>query len=222
MFDLFVQGGRTIDRSQGGLGLGSGDREEPGRPARRHRRRRSSAGVGQGSEFVVTLPLVAADVPVVRAQGSIAPPSGRAAAQPRSVLVVDDNQDAAELIAEALTARGPRGAHAPTTARRRSPSARTFDPDVVFLDIGLPVMDGYEVARRMRALDGKRMTLVAITGYGQEADRKRALDAGFDSHLVKPVSIEVTLAIAASGIDPAEASPASPRTAAGTSKRPRA
>ena len=70
------------------------------------------------------------------------------------------------------------------------------------LDIGLPVMDGYEVARRMRAIDGKRVTLVAITGYGQESDRKRALAAGFDSHLVKPVSIEVTLAIASSNDEP--------------------
>ena len=159
----------------------------------------TSDGVGRGSEFVVTLPLVAADAPAVRATGSIAPPLGRAI-EPRCVLVVDDNQDAAELIAEALAAAG----HQVRTAFD-GPAAlaisEAFDPDVVFLDIGLPVMDGYEVARRMRALDGKRMTLVAITGYGQEADRQRALAAGFDSHLVKPVSLEVTLAIAASGVE---------------------
>jgi len=219
VFDLFVQGGRTIDRSQGGMGLGLAIVKNlivlhGGSVTAK------SDGVGQGSEFVVTLPLVSADAPVPRAQGSIAPPLGRLATRPRNVLVVDDNQDAAELIAEALSAAG----HDVRTAFD-GPAAlaisQAFDPDVVFLDIGLPVMDGYEVARRMRALDGKRMTLVAITGYGQEADRKRALDAGFDTHLVKPVPIEVTLAIASSGVDPAESSPASPRTIAGKTRRPR-
>jgi len=217
VFDLFVQGGRTIDRSQGGMGLGLAIVKSlvalhGGTVAA------SSDGVGQGSEFVITLPLVTADAPVVRAQGSIAPPVAPAAANPRSVLVVDDNQDAAELIAEALSAAG----HDVRTAFD-GPAAlavsEEFGPDVVFLDIGLPVMDGYEVARRMRALDGKRMTLVAITGYGQEADRKRALDAGFDRHLVKPVPIEVTLAIASSGVDQAEASSATHRTVAGRNKR---
>ena len=199
VFDLFVQGGRTIDRSQGGIGLGLAIVKSlvtlhGGTVSA------SSAGVGRGSEFVVTLPLVAADAPAVRAAGSIAPPSGPAR-HPRNILVVDDNQDAAELIAEALAAAG----HDVRTAFD-GPAAlaisEEFDPDVVFLDIGLPVMDGYEVARRMRASDGKRMRLVAITGYGQEADRKRALAAGFDSHLVKPVPIEVTLAIASSSEEP--------------------
>ena len=199
VFDLFVQGGRTIDRSQGGIGLGLAIVKSlvtlhGGTVSA------SSAGVGRGSEFVVTLPLVAADAPAVRAAGTIAPPSGPAR-HPRNILVVDDNQDAAELIAEALAAAG----HDVRTAFD-GPAAlaisEEFDPDVVFLDIGLPVMDGYEVARRMRASDGKRMRLVAITGYGQEADRKRALAAGFDSHLVKPVPIEVTLAIASSSEEP--------------------
>jgi PAS domain S-box-containing protein len=199
VFDLFVQGGRTIDRSQGGMGLGLAIVKSlvvlhGGSVSA------TSRGVGQGSEFVVTLPLVAADAPVVRAAGTIPPPVAPAT-QPRSVLVVDDNRDAAELIAEALTAAG----HEVRTAFD-GPAAlaisEEFDPDVVFLDIGLPVMDGYEVARRIRAHDGKRTTLVAITGYGQEADRKRALAAGFDRHLVKPVPIAVTLAIASSGIEP--------------------
>ncbi|HEU5056329.1 MAG TPA: response regulator, partial [Kofleriaceae bacterium] len=198
VFDLFVQGGRTIDRSQGGIGLGLAIVKSlvalhGGTVSA------TSDGVGQGSEFVVTLPLVAADRRVVRASGSIAPPPATAA-RPRSILVVDDNQDAAELIAEALAAAG----HQVRTAFD-GPAAlaisESFDPDVVFLDIGLPVMDGYEVARRMRAVDGKRMTLVAITGYGQEADRQRALEAGFDTHLVKPVPIDVTLAIASSAKD---------------------
>jgi PAS domain S-box-containing protein len=199
VFDLFVQGGRTIDRSQGGIGLGLAIVKSlitlhGGTVSA------SSDGVGKGSEFVVTLPLIAAGAPAVRAAGSIAPPF-RPATQPRNILVVDDNQDAAELIAEALAAAG----HDVRTAFD-GPAAlaisEEFDPDVVFLDIGLPVMDGYEVARRMRASDGKRVTLVAITGYGQEADRKRALAAGFDSHLVKPVPIEVTLAIASSRGEP--------------------
>ena len=197
VFDLFVQGGRTIDRSQGGIGLGLAIVKSlvtlhGGTVSAR------SDGVGKGSEFEITLPLVAADAPVVRAAGSIAPPPAPAT-QPRTVLVVDDNQDAAELIAEALAAAG----HEVRTAFD-GPAAlaisESFDPDVVFLDIGLPVMDGYEVARRLRAQD-RKMTLVAITGYGQEADRKRAMAAGFDSHLVKPVPIDVTLAIASSGVD---------------------
>jgi PAS domain S-box-containing protein len=199
VFDLFVQGSRTIDRSQGGIGLGLSIVKSlvalhGGSVAA------SSDGVGQGSEFVVTLPLVAADTRVVRATGTIPPPRAPAR-EPRCILVVDDNQDAAELIAEALTAAG----HQVRTAFD-GPAAlaisQEFDPDVVFLDIGLPVMDGYEVARRMRALEGKRMTLVAVTGYGQEADRKRAMAAGFDSHLVKPVPIDVTLAIASSADKP--------------------
>jgi signal transduction histidine kinase len=199
VFDLFVQGGRTIDRSQGGIGLGLSIVKSL---VTLHGGTVSAAsdGVGRGSEFVITLPLVADDAPAVRATGTIAPPTGPAT-QPRSILVVDDNQDAAELIAEALAAAG----HDVRTAFD-GPAAlairQEFDPDVVFLDIGLPVMDGYEVARRMRAIDGKRVTLVAITGYGQESDRKRALAAGFDSHLVKPVSIEVTLAIASSNDKP--------------------
>ncbi len=198
VFDLFVQGGRTIDRSQGGIGLGLSIVKSlvalhGGTVSA------SSQGVGRGSEFVVTLPLVAADAPVVRAAGTTPPPSAPAR-QPRNILVVDDNQDAAELIAEALAAAG----HDVRTAFD-GPAAlaisQDFGPDVVFLDIGLPVMDGYEVARRMRA-GGKPMTLVAITGYGQESDRKRALAAGFDSHLVKPVPIDVTLAIASSDKEP--------------------
>jgi CheY-like chemotaxis protein len=121
----------------------------------------------------------------------------------RRILVVDDNRDAAESLSEALESEGHEvrvafdGASAVALGQE-------YRPSVVFLDIGLPVMDGYEVARKLRALDhGYRPLLVAISGYGQPSDRQRALEAGFDQHLVKPVSVEITLALAAS--EPASA-----------------
>jgi CheY-like chemotaxis protein len=118
----------------------------------------------------------------------------------RRVLVVDDNRDAAEALAEALLT----GGHDVRTAFD-GPSALSvaedFVPEVVFLDIGLPAMDGYEVARRLREMPwGQQTTLVALTGYGQESDRVRAADAGFDRHMVKPVGIDLPLAIAAEGV----------------------
>ncbi|HZJ68033.1 MAG TPA: response regulator, partial [Kofleriaceae bacterium] len=112
-------------------------------------------------------------------------------------------QDAAELLAEMFELAGHtvRVAH---DGKRALEVAAEFEPECVMLDIGLPLIDGYEVARQLRARDGdRRRTLVAITGYGQEDDVQRALDAGFDRHLVKPVSIDQTLEIIAS-------SPASP------------
>ena len=106
------------------------------------------------------------------------------------MLVVDDNADAAESLALLLGGRGTRSAP-PTTARRRWRRPAVFRPDVVLLDIGLPGMDGYEVARRLRAAARVgEVVLVALTGYGQEEDRRRSREAGFDRHLVKPVDPE--------------------------------
>ena len=198
MFDLFVQGGRTIERAQGGLGLGlaivkSLVQLHGGTVAA------ASAGPGQGSSFTVTLP-GGRRLPAPARLEAIAhrpAPSGVR----RRILVVDDNRDAAESLSEALESEGHEvrvafdGASAVALGQE-------YRPAVVFLDIGLPVMDGYEVARQLRALDhGYRPLLVAISGYGQASDKQRAIEAGFDQHLVKPVSVEVTLALAAS--DPA-------------------
>jgi len=186
VFDLFVQGDRRLDRAQGGLGLGlalvkaltvaHGGRVEA-----------RSAGPGHGSEFVVELPLGRA--PVHAGRGAVgAEPVARARGAGRRVLVVDDNRDAAELLAEGLRLHGHdvRVAYDGPGALE---VAGAFDPDVALLDIGLPVMSGYELAHRLRER-GLRCHLVAVTGYGQEADRLRAREHGFEAHVVKPVDLE--------------------------------
>jgi PAS domain S-box-containing protein len=183
VFDFFAQGGRSIDRSLGGLGIGLSIVRSlvtlHGGSVTAH-----SEGLGRGSEFVVRLPRSEALAPA-----SNAAPAGAAEAPKRRVLVVDDNRDAAETLAEALTELGSTVEFAfdgPSAIER----ALAFRPDVALLDIGLPVMDGYEVARRLRAepaLTG--IKLVAITGYGQQSDRDRAVEAGFDLHVVKPIEL---------------------------------
>lgn len=190
LFDLFVQGKRSLARSEGGLGLGlavvKSITELHGGSVRVE-----SAGIGQGSRFIVEL---AAAGP---ADSPLAPPIAPAqplAVEPQRVLVVDDNRDAADSAAEALSLSG----HLVQVAYD-GPSAldaaREFKPTIVFLDIGLPVMDGYEVARRLPQCVPQRPTLVAVTGYSQESDRERARAAGFDAHLVKPATIEQKLAL---------------------------
>ncbi|HYD54228.1 MAG TPA: response regulator, partial [Gemmatimonadaceae bacterium] len=146
-----------------------------------------SAGPGRGSEFVVELPLGPAPSAAV-APGEAPNVTARARATGRRVLVVDDNRDAAELLAEGLRLHG----HEVRVAFD-GPSALEvadeLEPEVALLDIGLPVMNGYELARRLRER-GARCHLVAVTGYGQEADRIRAREHGFDTHVVKPVDLE--------------------------------
>ncbi len=189
VFDLFRQADRTLDRSQGGLGVGltlvlqlvelHGGRVEA-----------HSEGPGRGSEFVVRLPLPAELPPVAPSAAAAAAPAAAAA---RRVLVVDDNADAAETLAALLQVRGyeVRVAGDGPAALAAAPQ---FRPEVVFLDIGLPGMDGYAVARSLRAAPGgAALRLVALTGYGQEDDRRRSAEAGFDEHLVKPVAPEVLL-----------------------------
>lgn len=185
IFERFVQERQALDRSEGGLGLGlaivrslvalHGGNVEA-----------ESAGAGLGSEFSVYLPCesegTAETVTPLEAPPAFAGHGHR-------VLVVDDNRDVAEMLAEALTESGHsvRIAHDGGAALR---IIQEFTPEVALLDIGLPVMDGYEVARRIRsqpALAGMR--LVAITGYGQEKDRLEARAAGFDHHFVKPVDL---------------------------------
>jgi PAS domain S-box-containing protein len=185
VFEMFVQGQRALDRSQGGLGLGlaichSLVSLHDGTITA------SSPGIGQGSTVTIRLPLEESWVERPAPVGSLPEPSPHA----RRILVVDDNADAAELLAEALAG----GGHI-TRVAHDGPSAilvaAEFKPDVAFLDIGLPVMDGYELARRLRDLPGLAgIKLLALTGYGQASDRTRALSMGFDVHLVKPVELE--------------------------------
>ncbi|MDY7227677.1 ATP-binding protein [Hyalangium rubrum] len=189
VFDLFVQDRRAIDRSEGGLGLGLAIVHSlvglHGGTVSAH-----SEGVGRGSEFVVRLPLAKTRSPDERSAqpGSIPPSTGSPLSPPR-VLVVDDNRDAAEMLAEALELAGftTRTAHDGVAGLEL---ATTFRPHVALLDIGLPVMDGYELAGRLRSLATLHaLKLIALTGYGQESDRHRALKAGFDLHVVKPVDL---------------------------------
>ncbi|MGE0041914.1 MAG: ATP-binding protein [Vicinamibacterales bacterium] len=146
----------------------------------------SSGGHGQGSEFVVRLPLAAREAPRAVHAAEAAPVDGR----PQRILVVDDNRDSLETLAMLLSLHG----HEVRTAadgRSAFEALHAFTPDVALLDIGLPDTDGYEVARRMRAAAGDRpLLLVAVTGWGGRADRIRSREAGFDEHLVKPIDWE--------------------------------
>jgi CheY-like chemotaxis protein len=146
-----------------------------------------SAGVGLGSTFTVRMPALQE-----RSGGG----EGRPQALPSqgmpgglSVLVVDDNEDAARALGEVLELMGYR-AHVAFSAPQALALAPQVQPQVGLLDIGLPGMDGYELAQRLRDMPGgENMRLFAVTGYGQEADRKRAIDAGFEQHLTKPVDL---------------------------------
>ncbi|MCO5168145.1 MAG: ATP-binding protein [Planctomycetes bacterium] len=184
VFDLFVQADRTLDRSEGGLGIGL---TLARRLVEMHggQIHATSEGPGQGSEFVVRLPLLTAEPAAALAPA--APHDGEAHDGARRVLVVDDNADAADLLCDLLRQEG----HQVRVARdglSALAEVGSFHPDVLLLDIGLPGLDGYEVAARVRGQnDRAQPLLVAVTGYGQASDRRRSLEAGFDHHLVKPV-----------------------------------
>jgi CheY-like chemotaxis protein len=182
VFDLFEQGQRSLDRSQGGLGVGLTLVQ---RLVRLHSGRveARSAGPGQGSEFRVYLPWQAQAAP--DAAGSA--PQQAATGAGHRILVVDDNADVAETTATMLELSGHRVLTAPDAPQALA-CVEEFEPEIVLLDIGLPGLDGYEVARRLRQLPkARRAWLVAVTGYGQPADRQRGREAGFDEHLLKPV-----------------------------------
>jgi len=183
-FELFSQGERSADRSQGGLGIGlalvkSLVELHGGQVSA------DSAGPGQGSRFTVTLPRYH-EQPRDEDAGAVAVPDAAAGAL-LEVLIVDDNVDAAEILAMYIEAVGHRATvfHSPQRALDHAAQHR---PDLCVLDIGLPEFDGYELARRLRAMPGmQHVPLVAVSGYGQAQDREQALAAGFDRHFVKPV-----------------------------------
>jgi len=185
VFEMFSQLEPALERARGGLGIGlalvRGIVELHGGSIRA-----DSAGPGRGSEFTVRLPL---------AEGAHCAPSGMAAdagaaAAGVRILVVDDNHDAAHMLVMALQLFGCDTAVA-HTADMALEVADTFRPEVALLDIGLPDMNGYELARRLRLLPGGvAMTLIAATGWGQDKDRQRAFDAGFDHHLTKPIDLD--------------------------------
>ncbi len=194
VFEVFSQAPRALDRAQGGLGLGlplvrrlvemHGGQVEARSP-----------GLGKGSEFVVTLPRLAERRSDKRTEGdgSTAAPAEPTQIRPRRILVVDDENDVAESLALILEADGNQ-----TLAVNDGPAAlaavHTFDPEVVLLDLGLPEMNGYEVARRLRDEHAdKKMLLIAVTGY--QSDAARLKEAGFDQHLIKPPNLKTLSAM---------------------------
>jgi signal transduction histidine kinase/ActR/RegA family two-component response regulator len=186
VFELFEQGKRALDRTQGGLGVGltlvqrlvllhGGEVQA------------TSEGAGRGARFQVRLPCLEEERARASGPADAAADPILQAAVGRRILVVDDNADVAETTSMLLTLSG----HEVRTARdgpQALACAAEFEPEVVLLDIGLPQMDGYEVARRMRTLPQTHgALLIALTGYGQQADRAQGKAAGFDGHLLKPV-----------------------------------
>ena len=181
VFDLFTQDERSLERSQGGLGIGlslvRGMVEMHGGSVRAE-----SAGLQHGSRFTIRLPLAANAAPH---QGVTT--EAASSLQGRRVLVVEDNVDAAETLGMMLTTHG-HDVTVVTDSDSAIPAARAARPEVVLLDIGLPGMDGYQLARRLREDPETRDAyLIAVSGYGQDRDRARSADAGFDLHLTKPV-----------------------------------
>jgi len=196
VFDLFVQGERALDRSQGGLGIGL---TLVRRLAEMHGGGVSvhSEGPGRGSEFTVRLPATQAP------ENAAAPVAREAPGPPRHVLVVEDNVDACDTLRALLEIHGHRVDTANDGATGLALALAT-QPEVVLLDVVLPGMDGYEVARRIRASPGiRRPMLIAITGYGTPEDRQRALEAGFDAHTTKPVEYSTLASLLANAAIPA-------------------
>ena len=153
-----------------------------------------SEGPGRGSEFEVRLPALAE---AAAALGPDAEPQPRAMVSHR-ILIVDDNQDGADSLAMLLEEVGQE-THQAHDGMEAIAAAEHLRPDAVLLDIGLPKLNGYEVCRRIRRQPwGQRVTMVAVTGWGQEEDRQRSQEAGFDSHLVKPVDCDVLMRLLAS------------------------
>jgi PAS domain S-box-containing protein len=200
VFDLFAQGPRTIDRSQGGLGLGLALVQSlvalHGGSVSAH-----SEGPGKGSCFSVRLPLSASPRNVDTREGAQGMPAVGAY---KRILLVDDNADATDMLRDMLTDLGYQ-----VVVAYDGPQAlvalEQFQADVAVIDIGLPVMDGYELAGQIRE-SGHPPRLIAMTGYGQPADRVRSRQAGFDDHLVKPVDVATLIAVIHQAEPPQESS----------------
>ena len=191
IFEIFVQGNQQVDRARGGLGLGlslvrslvhlhGGEVEV------------RSEGLGLGSSFTIRLPAVnqpAASEPAGPLANAFPSTAGK-----QRILLVDDNEDACMLLSDILAAVG----HEVRTAADGVAALdviKEFTPDVAILDIGLPIMDGYELAARLlEIMKGSPPRLISLTGYGQQADLDRSMSAGFDRHLVKPVDVQKLLA----------------------------
>ena len=193
VFEMFAQVNRKTDRAQGGLGIGLNIVQ---RLTRMHGGNITvaSEGPGMGSAFTVTLPILHS--------GEVAAPIVRAKAaddtvKPLRILIVDDNVDAA-FVLSMLLKKMDHEVHAMHGGEEAIGLVKGFRPDVVFLDIGMPGMDGYEVCRRMRKLEGlEQCHIVALTGWGQQEDKDRAKEAGFDKHLVKPTDRETIIQLLA-------------------------
>jgi signal transduction histidine kinase len=186
VFDLFTQ----VERSTGGRGLGIGLAlvrrllELHGGTITAH-----SSGVGLGTEFLIRLPRL----PEPQAELALEEATTPTQDEPIRFLLVDDNVDAANTLAELLEMSGC-SARAAYSGEEATRVGEGFAPDIVLLDLGMPVMDGFEAAKRLRTTAwGRRAKLVAVTGWGQPSDRKKTSDAGFDGHLVKPVDLDVVL-----------------------------
>jgi signal transduction histidine kinase len=188
VFDLFFQGERSLDRSQGGLGIGL---TLVRRLVEMHGGSvgAASEGPGRGSTFTVRLPRGAS--PVLVSPTRAATPSSRGGGGYRRVLVVEDNSDTREMLRQVLAMLGHE-VHVAQDGAEAVDLALRLRPDVALVDVGLPALDGYAVARAIRAAPGgNRIRLVAVTGYGRAEDRRAAEVAGFDAHVVKPVSPEM-------------------------------
>jgi len=191
VFEMFTQVGGSLDRSQGGLGIGltlvkrlvglhDGSVEA------------RSEGPGKGSEFVVRLPVEETALPAPEATAP------QTETKRRKILVVDDNTDTAESMSRLLQFAG-HAAVAVHDGASALEAAEKHKPEVVLLDIGLPTMDGHEVCRRLRALPrGKELVVIAVTGWGQGDEQRKWQDAGFDAHLVKPARLEALTALLSS------------------------
>ena len=187
IFELFVQGDRALDRSEGGLGVGL---TLVDRLVRQHGGsvHAESAGTGTGSEFIVRLPALVQPAPGADAS---AEPRFASPERGRRVMVVEDNHDAADTLAAAVRSWGHRVeiAYDGMSALRM---AREFRPDAALLDIGLPSLNGYEVARQLRKIvGGEDIQLIAVSGYAQEEDQQRSVEVGIQHHFAKPVDLDV-------------------------------
>jgi signal transduction histidine kinase/ActR/RegA family two-component response regulator len=184
IFNPFTQAAHSLDRSQGGMGLGLSVVRAL---VQLHGGEVSvaSAGLGRGAEFTVTLPAAAVDEAEARGTASSPPIAG----VPRHILIVEDGDDNRESLQQLLEEEGHQVATAVDGAQGVE-CALSLRPEVALVDIGLPRLDGYEVARRIREAMGSDIFLIALTGYGQPEDRARAAAAGFDVHLIKPVDVD--------------------------------